>query len=142
MSQWVVSWITTGKNPIYSEINPTSSDFVSELEDLEQQMIAICSQARLVHTSTHQPVDEALHQSLYTVIHKQIALINAVIEQIASLKEISSVGMNDHELGETSQVSETKEVLTMCPSKEATVRFTVDVPDSMHRKLSILEVNE
>ncbi len=136
VSQWVVSWVTKSRNPIQTEINPTLSNFVSELEDLEQQMIAIRSQARLVHTSTHQPIDEALHQSLHTVIHKQIGLINAVIEQIGLLKTMSLVDKNSDEVKEIRSTA--NEVQTISSPKEATVRFTVDVPDSMHRKLSIL----
>ncbi|ACK74098.1 KilA domain protein (plasmid) [Gloeothece citriformis PCC 7424] len=127
VSKWVLSWIKTGNNPIYSDIEPNLWDFVSELE---QQMIAIRSQARLIHTSTHQPVNEILHQSLHTVIHKQIGLINSVIQQILMLKELSSSGAKDSEVDSSGSTTEVKE---FCETVRNTIRIELTVDESLRQ---------
>jgi hypothetical protein len=56
VSRWVREWMTTGRNPVQSQPAPISDDIKAALNQLEQSIISIRSQARAVHTCAHQPL--------------------------------------------------------------------------------------
>lgn len=88
VSNWVVNWMTTGRNPIQSQPTSTNADLLSGLEELEKLIISIRSQARAVHTCAHQPVDELLTKSLHSLSHNQLSAIASAVHQMQTLKEL------------------------------------------------------
>jgi hypothetical protein len=143
VSKWVVQWMTTGINLVQAAPAQISDDLLSTLDRLEQLLVSIRSQARTLHTGTHQPVDETLLKSLHSLTHNQLAIIAEAIGLLQMLRQVASIA---HTVEETivdlpSSESDVKTNFITSfsvPNTEATTRFTVDLPLSMHRKLSIL----
>ena len=67
VSNWVIQWMSSGKNPIATNSTPT--DLLAEIEHLENLIISMRSQSRIFHTGSHQPADETLVKSLHTISH-------------------------------------------------------------------------
>jgi hypothetical protein len=164
----VFEWMTTGNNPISQQSTGNPVDLLTELEQLENLIIGIRSQARTFHTGSHQPADEHLVKSLHTISHNQLNIINSAIERLQRLKQVAEMN-SELEINADIKREEPLNPVTGIPvtanepnqqspstpamknitaanfidsipvvTKEATVRFTVDLPESMHRKLSIL----
>ena len=90
-------------------------------------------------------------KSLHTISHNQISIISSAIEKLQRLKQVAEM---NSELETKISASKTKSIkrsstiknitaanfIDNIPvvTKEATVRFTVDLPESMYRDLSIL----
>ena len=91
VSKWVFEWITTGQNPISSQSTGNPADLLSGLEELEQLIISIRSQARAVHTCAHQPIDELLAKSLHALSHNQLSAIASAVHQMQTLKELGTM---------------------------------------------------
>ena len=150
VSKWVFEWMSTGHNPLSPKPGVTPPDIQAELEELEQLIIGIRSQARILHTGAHQPVDERLLKSLHSLSHQQLALITAAIGQVQVLKQVAEMAqlVNSSELESVSGVANARRNAdwlafngkrsTSSSELKTAVRFTVDLPESMHRKLSIL----
>lgn len=156
VNRWIVRWMTAGKNPITADSTPT--DLIAEIEHLENLIISIRSQSRIFHTGSHQPADDALVKSLHTISHNQLSIINSAIERLQKLKQVAEMNFElesdaDLELpiskpksNNQSSANPTMNNITAANfidsipvvTKEATVRFTVDLPESMYRDLSIL----
>lgn len=164
----VFEWMTTGNNPISQQSTGKPVDLLTEINKLENLIISIRSQTRIFHTGSHQPADDHLVKSLHTISHNQLNIINSVIERLQKLKllaEINSELESDADIDRDDTLnletgiygSKTKpnnqpsanptmnnitaaNFIDSIPvvTKEATVRFTVDLPESMHRDLSIL----
>ncbi len=165
VNRWIVQWMITGQNPIAPDSTPT--DLLAEINKLEKLIISIRSQSRIFHTGSHQPADAALFKALHTISHNQLGVINSVIERLQKLKQIAEMNSELAINPDLNQESATNKVMGIPSSqtepnqqppttamknitaanfidsipvvtKEATVRFTVDLPESMHRELSIL----
>lgn len=167
VSGWVVQWMTTGLNPITPAPN-TPTDLLAEINKLEKLIISIRSQARTFHTGSHQPADDHLVKSLHSISHNQLNVINSAIQRLQTLKQVAEMNSeleNNADINqdrspnpvmeipitakEPNQQTSAKPVMKNITAanfidsipvvtKEATVRFTVDLPESMHRELSIL----
>lgn len=167
VSGWVVQWMTTGLNPIAPAPN-TPTDLLAEINKLEKLIISIRSQARTFHTGSHQPADGHLVKSLHSISHNQLNIINSAIQRLQRLKQIAEMNSELEINADINQVEPIDSVTEIPVSanepnqqpaanptmtditaanfidsipvvtKEATVRFTVDLPESMHRELSIL----
>jgi KilA-N domain len=150
VSRWVREWITTGQNPVLSQSTEIPTDINAALDQLEQLLVSIRSQARTLHTGTHQPVDETLLKSLHSLTHNQLAVIAQAIGLLQMLRQVASIAQPTSVVEATveetivnlpsseSEIQANFITSLAVPSKEATTRLTVDLPDSMHRKLSIL----
>jgi hypothetical protein len=151
VSKWVFEWMVTGRNPLSPKPAATPTDIQAELEELERLIISIRSQARTLHTGTHQPVDETLLKSLHSLTHNQLAVIASAIGLLQMLRQVAEMtqptNVVDTTVEETivdlpsSDESEVKtNFITSLPvlSTEATTRFTVALPLSLHHKLSVL----
>ncbi len=166
VSGWVVEWMRTGQNPIAPDSTPT--DLLAEINKLEKLIISIRSQSRIFHTGSHQPADAALFKALHTISHNQLGVINSAIARLQKLKQIAEMNSDLAINPDLNQESATNTVMgnprsqiepnhqpatpvmkdltaanfianiPVVTAKEATVRFTIDLPESMHRKLSIL----
>ena len=156
VSNWVIQWMSSGKNPIATNSTPTN--LLVEIEHLENLIISMRSQSRIFHTGSHQPADETLVKSLHTISHNQLNIINSIIQQLQRLKQVAEMnseleGKADIKLpiSKSEPTEQPSANLTMkditaanfidnipVVTKEATVRFTVDLPESMHHDLSIL----
>ena len=164
----VFEWMTTGDNPILQQSMGNPIDLLTELEQLENLVISIRSQARTFHTGSHQPADDHLVKSLHTISHNQLNIINSAIQRLQKLKQVAEMNSEleidadidrDYSLNADLEIPRAKPQPNQQPSanptmtditaanfidsipvvtKEATVRFTVDLPESMHRELSIL----
>jgi hypothetical protein len=158
VSNWVVNWMTTGNNSISSQSTRNPVDLLTELEQLENLVISIRSQTRIFHTGSHQPADDHLVKSLHTISHNQLSIINSAIQRLQKLKQVAEMNSELETLADI-EIPVSKPEPTEQPSakptmnnitaanlidsipvvtKEATVRFTVDLPESMYRDLSIL----
>lgn len=163
----VFEWMTTGNNPISQQSTGKPVDLLTELEQLENLVISIRSQARTFHTGSHQPADDFLVKSLHTISHNQLNIINSAIQRLEKLKRVAEMN-SELEINADIYQDELLNLETGIPAskpepkqppanptmkditaanfidsipvvtKEATVRFTVDLPESMHRNLSIL----
>lgn len=90
-------------------------------------------------------------KSLHTISHNQISIISSAIEKLQRLKQVAEM---NSELETKISASKTKLIKRsstvknitaanfidniLVVTKEATVRFTVNLPESMYRDLSIL----
>ena len=143
-------------------------DLLTEINKLENLIISIRSQARTFHTGSHQPADDHLVKSLHSISHNQLNIINSAIERLQRLKQVAEMNseleinadidrekapnldmgipVSKTELNQQPPSNPTMTDITAANfidsipvvTKEATVRFTVDLPESMHRDLSIL----
>jgi hypothetical protein len=164
----VFEWMTTGNNPISQQSTRNPVDLLTELEQLENLVIGIRSQARTFHTGSHQPADDQLVKSLHSISHNQLSIINSAIERLQRLKQVAEInseleinadinqddtlnletGIHGSKIEPNQQPSANPTMKNITAAnfidsisvltKEATVRFTVDLPESMHRDLSIL----
>lgn len=164
----IFDWMATGQNPILAMSTGKPADLLAEIEHLENLIISMRSQSRIFHTGSHQPADETLVKSLHTISHNQLNIINSTIQRLQKLKQVTEMNsklegeadINQDELfnletGIPASKSEPNKQPAANPTmkditaanfidnipvmaKEATVRFTVDLPESMHRELSIL----
>ena len=165
VSNWVIQWMSSGKNPIATNSTPT--DLLAEIEHLENLIISMRSQSRIFHTGSHQPADKTLVKSLHTISHNQLNIINSTIQRLQRLKQVAEVNSRLEIDADINRDEPLKSVtpIPAAPSKpnnqpstnptmkditaanfidsipvvteEVTVRFTVDLPESMHRELSI-----
>ena len=166
VNRWIVQWMTTGQNPIAPAPN-APTDLLAEINRLEKLIVSIRSQARTFHTGSHQPTDDYLVKSLHTISHNQLSIINSTIQRLQKLKQVAEMNSEleinadidrdellNLEMGNPISKPEPKQQPAAKPTmkeitaanfidnipvvtKEATVRFTVDLPESMHRNLSI-----
>ena len=167
VNRWIREWMSTGLNPIAAAPN-TPTDLLAEINKLEKLIISIRSQARTFHTGSHQPADDHLVKSLHSISHNQLNIINSAIQRLQRLKRVAEMNSEleinadinqDYPLNPVTEIPATAKEPNQQPStnstmtditaanfidsipivtKEATVRFTVDLPESMHRDLSIL----
>lgn len=160
VSRWIRDWMTNGKNPIVADYTPT--DLLTEIEHLENLIISIRSQTRIFHTGSHQPADDHLVKSLHSISHNQLNIINSAIERLQRLKQVAEMNselesdvdielpISKPEPNNQPPTNSTMNNITAANfidsipvvTKEATVRFTVDLPESMHRELSILAAKQ
>ena len=158
VSRWVREWVTSEQNHISFQSMGISTDLLSELNELEDLITSMRSQSRIFHTGSHQPANDHLVKSLHTISHNQLNIINSTIQRLQRLKQVAEVNSGskieaDIEIpsaqpkpNNQSSTNPTMKDLTAANfidsipivTKEATVRFTVDLPESMHRDLSIL----
>ena len=158
----VFEWMTTGNNPISQQSMGNPIDLLTELEQLENLIISIRSQTRIFHTGSHQPADEHLVKSLHSISHNQLNVINSAIQRLQRLKQVAEMNselesdadielpISKPEPNNQSSANLTMKNITAANfidsipviTKEATVRFTVDLPESMHRDLSILAAKQ
>ncbi len=166
VNRWIREWMTTGQNPIAPTPN-APTDLLAEINKLEKLIVSIRSQARTFHTGSHQPADDHLVKSLHTISHNQLNIINSAIQRLEKLKRVAEMN-SELEINADIERDELLNLETGIPAskpkpkqpsakpsmkditaanfidsipvvtKEATVRFTVDLPESMHRELSIL----
>ena len=161
VSNWVVQWMTTDQNPIPQTLNTQNIDLLTEVNKLENLIISIRSQARTFHTGSHQPADEHLVKSLHTISHNQLSIINSAIQRLEKLKRVAEMN-SELEINADIEIPPAPKPNRQPPAKptmkditaanfidsipvvtkEATVRFTVDLPESMHRELSILAAKQ
>jgi hypothetical protein len=158
VNRWVFEWMVTGRNPVSSQPVATATDLQLGLEELEKLIISIRSQARTIHIGSHQPADEILFKSLHSLSHHQLAAIAAAIQHLQMLKQVAQVAQLDR-LSLDTEIPASQVVDADLPStasfaatesgplfssrfpirqKEASVRLSVELPNSTHRKLSIL----
>ena len=167
VNRWIVQWMSTGLNPIAPAPN-TPTDLLTEINKLEKLIISIRSQARTFHTGSHQPADDHLVKSLHSISHNQLNVINSAIQRLQKLKRVAEMNSEleinadinqDYPLNPVTEIPASANKPNQQPpanptmkditaanfiasipvvTKEATVRFTVDLPESMHRDLSIL----
>jgi KilA-N domain len=153
VSKWVVNWMVAAPNPV----SPQHVDWQLELDELEQLMVSVRSQARTLHTGAHQPVDDILLKSLHTLSHNQLSVVAKAISRIQALKQAaiedssSGIKIAAHPaepvdpIAEVSTLAaevetrETSKPIEPFPvsSREPSVRWTVDLSESLHRKLSL-----
>lgn len=147
----VFEWMSSENNPISQQSMGNPIDLLTELEQLENLIISIRSQTRIFHTGSHQPADNHLVKSLHTISHNQLNIINSAISRLQKLKLLAEMNSElesdaDIEPSQQTSVNSTMNNITAANfidsipvvTKEATVRFTIDLPESMHRDLSIL----
>jgi KilA-N domain len=141
VSKWVVNWMVAAPNPV----SPQHVDWQLELDELEQLMVSVRSQARTLHTGAHQPANKMLLKSLHTLSHNQLSVVAKAISRIQALKQVidATVPLTEPELVYRSPLaigaSQTKQIDSLLvSSKEPTVRLTIDLAESLHRKLSLL----
>lgn len=151
----VFDWMITGQNPIAPTPN-APTDLLAEINRLEKLIVSIRSQARTFHTGSHQPADDQLVKSLHTISHNQLNIINSAIQRLEKLKRVAEMN-SELEINADIEIPPAPKPQQQAPkpvmkditaanfidnipvvTKEATVRFTVDLPESMHRNLSIL----
>jgi hypothetical protein len=130
----VFDWMTTGQNSISSQPASTNADLLSALEELEKLIISIRSQARVVHTCAHQPVDELLAKSLHSLSHNQLSAIASAIHQMQTLKEL---GVMTAELPVSSQMKtiQAQPIHTLQKQKQL-VSVNIKLPVSQKRWLA------
>ena len=155
VNRWIREWMTTGQNPVAPTPN-APTDLLAEINKLEKLIVSIRSQARTFHTGSHQPADDHLVKSLHTISHNQLSIINSAIQRLEKLKRVAEMN-SELEINADIEISPAPKPQQQTPepvmeditaanfidsipvvTKEATVRFTVDLPESMHRELSIL----
>ena len=89
--------MTTGQNPIQPQATSTGipADLAAVVEELENPIVSIRSHERIIHLSSHQPVNQTLFKSPHTLSHNQLSVINATIQQLELLKKMAEMNTAD-----------------------------------------------
>jgi KilA-N domain len=156
VNRWVREWMMAQGHPSQYRV-AVSPDLRVRLDELERLIVSARSQARTLHTGAHQPVDDILLKSLHTLSHNQLSVIAAALDRIQALQqaaiEDSSSGIKiaahpaepvdpiaeESLLAAEVETRETSKPIEPFPvsSREPSVRWTVDLSESLHRKLSL-----
>ncbi len=134
VSKWVVDWMTTGKRPISQTENytdsllPTAKAYIQSSQALN----------RAIHTAIHQQTG-SLKQALESLFTQETLTTGNSTDTSTNFSACQSFDIKANTphinppAGKSNLLSQQQ-----APTKEPTVRITVDLAESMHRKLSLL----
>ncbi|MDJ0800871.1 MAG: KilA-N domain-containing protein [Calothrix sp. MO_167.B12] len=134
VSKWVVNWMTTGKRPIshtedyLDSLLPTAKAYIQSSQALN----------RAIHTAIHQQTG-SLKQALESLFTQETLTTGNSTDTSTNFSACQSFDIKANTphinppAGKSNLLSQQQ-----APTKEPTVRVTVDLAESMHRKLSLL----
>jgi len=90
VNRWVREWVSKGSNSITPIVTQSDPEMLAALARLEQSMISVRSNARVMHNCVHQPIDKLLAKSLHSLSHNQLSAVNLTFQQIQLLHRFTA----------------------------------------------------